>query len=112
MKHRSARLRFRRRAQCRAMLRVSAHRSVDICIALCRMVQPAPVPVYDLAEVTAAQWVRSLDARVLAALYEVPDDSPFELLAAASSLNVRTRIDVMTRLGKRDREALPPLGFA
>lgn len=107
-----ARLRFRRRAQWRAMLRVSAHHSVDICIALCRMTQPASVPVYDLAQVTAAHWLRLLDARVLAALYEVPDNSPFELLAAASSLNVRTRIDVMTRLGKRDREALPPMAFA
>ena len=107
-----ARLRFRRRAQWRAMLRVSAHHSVDICIALCRMVQPAPVPVYDLAEVTAAHWVTSLDARVLAALCEVPDSSPFEQLAAASGLNMRTLLDVMTRLGKRDREALPPMAFA
>ena len=52
------------------------------------------------------------DARVIVALYEVPDNSPFELLAEVSRLGKRTLINVMTRLGKRGSGALPPLGFA
>jgi len=108
----SARLRFISRAHWRSMFRASARRSVDIRIALCHAAQSAQVPAYDLAEVTAAQWVRSLDARVLAALYDVPDNSPFELLAEVSRLGKRTLINVMTRLGKRGSGALPPLGFA
>lgn len=55
----------------------------------------------------AQRWATAVDARVLAALHDVPDSEPLEALAHAALVPMTTLRAALQRLALRHAEALP-----
>lgn len=60
----------------------------------------------------AQQWRACVDARVLAALHDVPDSEPMEALAEAAGVTIGALRMSMRQLALRHTEHLEPAGDA